>query len=260
MQSDHENIKKSCVKRMTRRLSTVAISTLAGFSMLAPGMANAQSSCMENRPTLTVTGQAEVTQAAKTVEIHSYFRERSSDSKSATGALNKRFNTLLESIKVDLPDSVTLEADQIRINPQFSYNNSRRYIDHYTASRSLKLRDVPVEKAGKWVEVLSDANPSRLSLNNYKAGGDSTQNTALRLAVENARDKAQAMGEALDQPIGPAVCIDETRSPRVQRRMMNDVAESLSASAKSNTPSVEAGQVSDSARVEVVFALVEPER
>ena len=224
---------------------------LAAFSATA-----AASACVEDTPTVTATGEATIEMPAETVDIQASYQEQAKSSAAASRALERDFGPLLDDIRSDLPDGVALEAATVRIQPHWTYNDGERDLMFYSATRSLNLNEVPVDKAGEWVEVLSESDPNTLSLRNYQANTERNPHPALSAAVENARDKAATMAGTVGQGIDHALCITDHRVTRPQPIRAEAMTRGLQANAASApTPEIEPGSVSYNATVEVVFEL-----
>ena len=232
------------------RLIACAIAAALLTGLPAIGSAAA---CGDNQNGVRTQAQGQIERTATHLDIRSSFQSRADTPDKAMTALESRFAPVLEASRESDLGSGRVEADQVRIRPRFSHqDNGVRRVSGYSASRTITLARLPVEQAGHWIEQFAEAGVSNLSIENNRALTDEPIGAeALALAVESARDKAQAMAAALDQSIGDAMCIETLSRATAPAR---DRVMAASASA-APAPSIEPGQVSATARVEVVFAL-----
>ena len=209
-------------------------------------------------PHIEVQGEARLSLEADLVNIHASFSTENRDSQLAIQDLEQDFGLLLRDLKRQVPKGARLEAGQITIYPRRTQHKDAWQITGYTASRDLKLIDLPVAEAGKWIEKITDGKPSQLGPINYHSSQSSqSRNPALEGALKDAQEKAQLMAKSLGQNLGRALQIQETSSPRVAlsvaapRMMM--AADSAN---ESITPELAPGKVEASARVRVIFELL----
>lgn len=205
-------------------------------------------------PHLQVMGEARLSFEADLVDIHASFTAENQDSQLAIQDLEQDFNLLLRNLNRKVPKGTRLEAGQIAIYPRRTQRNDTWQITGYTASRDLKLVDLPVAEAGEWIEKIAAGKPSQLGPMNYHASQSSqSRNPALKGALEDAQEKAQLMAASLGQKLGRALQIEEIASPRVEAQRMLMAADSVS---RSSAPELAPGKVEAIARVSVIFELL----
>jgi len=205
-------------------------------------------------PHLQVDGEARLSLDADLVNIHASFSAEHKDSQLAIQTLEQDFNLLLRNLKRQVPQGARLEAGQISIYPRRTQRNETWQITGYTASRDLKIIDLPVEDAGKWVEKITEGKPSQLGPMNYHSSqAGKSRNPALKAALKDAQEKAALMAKSLDQNLGRALQIQEIASPRVEAQKMFMAADSVT---RSSTPELAPGKVEATARVRVIFELL----
>ncbi len=233
---------------MNRRLFSLAL-TLSSLLLAQPLIANNWAPT----PHLTVEGEARLTLEADLADLQASYSSEHSDSRLALQELESTFGNLLRSLRRQVPEGARLEAGEVRISPNHSRQNDTWKVTSYTATRSLKLTDLPVAKAGEWLDKLAQGQPSQLGPMVYRSSqADSQQHPALELALEEARNKAQVMAGSLGQNLGSALQIEEISSPGIQPR-----AAVMAASRQADsTPELEPGLVEATARVRVVFELL----
>lgn len=205
-------------------------------------------------PHLQVEGEARLSLDADLVDIHASFSAEHQDSQLAIQTLEQDFSLLLRNLKRQVPKGAQLEAGQITIYPRRTQRNETWQITGYTASRDLKIINLPVTEAGKWVEKITEGKPSQLGPMNYHSSqAAKSRNPALKGALKDAQEKAKLMANSLGQNLGRALQIQEITSPKVASQKMLMAADTVS---RSSTPEVTPGQVEATARVRVIFELL----
>lgn len=205
-------------------------------------------------PHLQVEGEARLSLDADLVDIHASFSAEHRDSQLAIQTLEQDFSLLLRNLKRQVPKGAQLEAGQISIYPRRTQRNETWQITGYTASRDLKITDLPVEDAGKWVEKITEGKPSQLGPMNYHSSqAAKSRNPALNAALKDAQEKAQLMAASLGQNLGRALQVQEISSPRVAAQKMFMAADSVT---QSSAPELAPGKVEATARVRVIFELL----
>lgn len=205
-------------------------------------------------PHLEVQGESRLTLQADRVDINATFSAEHRDSRLAMQELENQFGNLLRTLRSQVPDGARLEAGQVRIHPRHTQRGDTWQISGYVASRDLKLVDLPVAEAGQWVERITDGRPSQFGPIHYRSSQASdSRNPALEAALKDAQDKASIMAASLGQNLGRALQVKEISSPGVQPRMAVMAADSAR---MESAPELEPGLIETSARVQVVFELL----
>jgi|AntRauTorckE6833_2_1112554.scaffolds.fasta_scaffold07135_4 uncharacterized protein YggE len=206
------------------------------------------------QPHLKVAGEATLTLDADRVDIHSSFTSDHQNSHLALQELESRFGNLLRSLRRQLPETARLEAGQVRVHPRHKRNNDEWQVIGYTATRDLTVLDLPVEKTGEWVEKITQGQPNKLGpLNYHSTQATHQRNPALEQAITDAHNKAKIMAATLGQQLGKALQVEEISSPGIQARSAVMVADS----SRESTPEMQPGRVETSARVQVIFELLD---
>ena len=203
---------------------------------------------------IQVEGAAKISLAADLVNISASFSAEDADSQLALQVLEKHFQQLQRSLQRQLPQGASVEAGQVSLYPRRQQQQETWQIVGYTASRDLKLVNLPIATAGQQLEKIIAGKPSQLGpLHYHSSQVSSSRNPALQQALADAHNKAAFMAKSAGQKLGRVLYIEEISSPQValQRGVM--AAEAIMADA--STPELNPGQVEATARVRVVFAL-----
>lgn len=205
-------------------------------------------------PHLEVQGEARLNLEADLVNINASFTAEHQDSQLAIQDLEQDFKLLLRDLSRQIPEGARLEAGQITISPRRTQRNDTWQITGYTASRDLKLIDLPVAQAGKWVEKIAVGKPSQLGpLHYHSSQASQSRNPALTAALKDAQEKAELMATSLGHKLGRALQVQEISSPRVGAQRMLMAADSAN---ESSALVLAPGTVEATANVHVVFELL----
>lgn len=206
-------------------------------AVLAAAPAAAQTSEM---PVIVTTGQAEVKRAPDRAWVNINAESRSKDPREA-----QRMNTAAMDAVMAALRKMNLGNDAIRttgyeLHPEFDYANGRQTLRGYMARNSIEVRVDDIARVG---DVLGAAVGSGATT----VGGlrfdlkdrDAAEREALRLAVADARARADAAAKGAGAEISRIQRIEEQRMspPEPPRPMMRQMAtESMAAAAPPITP------------------------
>ncbi len=189
------------------------VPVLSAFLLLcAASSAVAQDTPKFEFPVVVTSGEAEVKKAADRAWVSINAESRSRDPKDAQRANAEAMNAVMQKLK-----SLSLGGDAIRttgveLHPEFDYANGRQTLRGYVARNSIEVRVDDIAKAG---EVISAAVGSGAT----SVGGlrfdikerEAAEREALRLAVENARSRAEAAASGAGMRVERIVRIEDHR-------------------------------------------------
>lgn len=192
--------------------------------LAAAGAAAAQSADRAAQPPVIVTsGEAEVKRAADRAWVSVNAESRAKDPKEAQRLNTEAMNAVMQKLK-----SMGLGEDAIRttsfeLHPEFDYNEGRQRLRGYVARNTIEVRVDDVTRVG---EVLAAAVGSgattigglRFDIKDRAAA----EREALRLAVQNARARAEAVAAGADVKIDRIIRIEDHRAdmPEPPRPLM----------------------------------------
>lgn len=167
----------------------------------------------ENTSVVVTSGEAEVKRAADRAWVAINAESRSRDPKEAQRLNTEAMNAVMQKLK-----GMTLGDDAIRttafeLHPEFDYNNGRQTLRGYVARNSIEVRVDDVTRVG---EVLTAAVGSGAT----SVGGlrfdlkdrEGAEKEALRLAVANARGRAEAAASGAGMRVDRVLRIQDHRA------------------------------------------------
>ena len=233
-----------------------AVPILSAFMLCASSSAIAQDSAKFEFPVVVTSGEAEVKKAADRAWVGINAESRSRDPKEAQRANAEAMNAVMQKLK-----SMSLGGDAIRttsveLHPEFDYANGRQTLRGYVARNSIEVRVDEVAKVG---EVIAAAVGSGAT----SVGGlrfdikqrDAAERDALRLAVENARSRAEAAASGAGMRVERIVRIEDHRVGTPEPRPMIAMRQSMEAQAPVPDAPVTPGNITIRAMVTLTAAL-----
>lgn len=173
----------------------------------------------------------------------------------ARDSVERRSEQLLKAVRrFNLADK-DIEAGQVRIQPEYNWENNKRIQVGTRVSRMMQFR---IRDLSVYPDLLDAVFSSRVdslaqvSFSHSKA--EALQEKSLAKAVLNARNKAERMAAQLGQKVGKAYLVEEVGGGRpmpVARKEMMMMADSAPQSQGDYQP----GEISFSSQVRIIFYL-----
>jgi uncharacterized protein YggE len=209
-------------------MRAVRLAAICLVSCSAPLMAQDS----QQNPVIVTTGQAEVKRAPDRAWVTIVAESRSKDPKEAQSLNVAAMTGVMEKLK-----GMNLGAEAVRttayeLHPEFDYDRGKQTLRGYLARNAIEVRVDDIARTG---DVLGTAVESgatsvgglRFDLKDREAA----EREALRLAVRDARARADAAASGAGVQIGRVQRVEEQRGgPEPPRPMMRQMTtESLSA-------------------------------
>lgn len=241
---------------------TILPAALVLLSSCAPAVAQtalppSPRSLETEKGTIQVTGQASLSVPADLVRI-AFTVETEAPS---AGEATEKNAALMEAVVAALRGSsipgLDLETYGYTLRPEYEVardGSGTRTISGYRVQNNLRVSLPDVDAAGEILDLAVNAGANRVANLQFEATDTkSARMEALRLAVQNAREQAEAIASAMGVSLGIALEVQggvSAPNPRAPAGIM------LRASAESTTP-VEAGDQMVAASVTVTFRILE---
>jgi hypothetical protein len=196
---------------------------LAALSLASPALAQSR----PDSPTIVTTGQAEVKMAPDRAWVAVNAESRAKDPKEAQRLNADAMNAVMAKLK-----GMNLGADAIRttayeLHPEFDYANGRQTLRGYVARNSIEVRVDEIARIGDVLgAVVGSGATSVGGLRFDLKDRDGAEREALRLAVLDARGRAEAAASGAGRQILTVWRIEEQRmsGPEPPRPMMRQMA------------------------------------
>jgi uncharacterized protein len=156
-------------------------------------------------------------------------------------------------------DERRIRMESLRLQPRREYvQETRRWVERgFEAVRDVVVHVDDIERLPDVVTRVVQRGANRLNQVSYELSNrDEARNAALRIAVENARSKAELMASVLGERLGPVRTITEQQFdfPRPMYRAAMDMA-AVSAEAAPEPEAFASGEIEVRATVQLVFDL-----
>jgi hypothetical protein len=201
----------------------------------------------QNPPELSVivtTGQAEVKMAPDQAWVTIVAESRSKDPKEAQRLNVAAMNAVMQQLKAMNLGADTIRTTAYELHPEFDYANGRQTLRGYLARNAIEARVDDIARVG---DVLgATVGSGATSVGGLRFGlkdRDGAEREALRLAVRDARTRADAAASGAGVQIVRVQRIEEQRSggPEPPRPMMRQMT--MEASAAAMAPPVTPGPI-----------------
>lgn len=173
------------------------------------GQPASQTAAEQTPGTLTVSGSAQVSAAPDRAVISLGAVAQASEAAAAQADVNDAVTRAIESIKQLGISDERISTTSISLQPVYSRERPRqpdRFEDEpeepriigYRASNTLQIEVADLSSLGRIIDAGVEAGVNRIQGVNFTLSDDTSQRAeALRLAVQRAKTKAQAMASAL---------------------------------------------------------------
>jgi uncharacterized protein YggE len=230
----------------------VRYASLAILLLLAPSAASAQPQPAPAVPTVVVTGEGLVNAVPDRAWITIGAESRASNPREAQRLNSEAMRPVQEKLKAAgvAPDAIrTIGYD---VQYEFDIVNNKRVGRGYVARNTIEVRVDAVDRVGEYLELAVGSGATSLGGIRFDLKDHTRlEREAMRLAVTDARFKAEAAAEGAGRAIDRIVKIEEQGAAPpipIQTR-------TFAAQAADSSPPISAGQIQIRARVTLTAAL-----
>jgi uncharacterized protein YggE len=205
-------------------------------------------------PVIVTAGEAEVKKAPDRAWVSINAESRAKDPKSAQSANAAAMAAVLKTLRSSGIADEAIRTTAFDLQPEFDYANGRQTLRGYVARNGIEVRVDEVTRVG---EVLAAAVGSGAT----SVGGlrfdlkdrVGAEREALRLAVQDARTRADAAASGAGMKVDRVLKIEDHRGPSPEPRPLMEMRAQM-ASAPADVP-VAAGNISIRAVVTLTAAI-----
>lgn len=160
---------------------------------------------------LTVAGAGVVSIMADQASVVVGVEEISDNVLEAQSSVNSKINAISEALLQAGVEPKNLSTEQIYIDTNYDTTFTVRRMTGYTVSNRISITTSEIDKLGEYIDLAFKAGANTLGSVSFSAKEtEPAQEEALRLAVENAREKAEVIADASGLEIVRIVSIDES--------------------------------------------------
>lgn len=201
--------------------------------------------------TVTASGTGETLEAPDMAQMYFGATVTTDEAASALNQANAIAEEIAAAVKNAGVAAEDIQTANVSVYPQQNYEGDRVIVTGYQASIqvSVKIRDI--EAVGDVIGAASEAGANEISGPSFMLDDDADANAeAIKLAIEDARARAEVMAKASGKSLGEIISVNETGA---STPIYYGAARDSMAAAES--VAIEPGQLNIATSVTVVFEL-----
>lgn len=164
---------------------------------------------------LTVTGSGSVAVTADCVTIVLGVSETAKEVSEAQDAVNTKISAIYDALLAAGLEPKEIGTDSLSIDAEYDYSSitGTSKLTGYTAQNTLKIQTDRLDQAGAYIDAAFAAGANTLNYIRFSARNtEEAQQQALRLAVQQARTKAETLADAAGLKIESVTSMEESTS------------------------------------------------
>lgn len=178
--------------------------------ILALMLVVAAQTALADEPELTVRGTGVVQVTADRATIVLGVRESDPDVREAQTTVNEKINAVYNALIGAGIDQKDIGTQSIYIYANYDYSGDEERIVGYTATNTLSISTSNIDKVGEYIDLAFEAGANTLDNIDFSTcNSEGAQKEALKLAVQNALEKAEIIAESAGKKVAGIVSIDE---------------------------------------------------
>jgi uncharacterized protein len=191
------------------KITIAALLVLAAAALAGVGRPEAADSASDDaRPGITVTGTGEVRSAPDRADLTFSVHSDGTTAAATLAANSAELRRLIAALKGAGVESSNLRTEHLGVSPR--YNDGKVGTNGYSAEAYLTVTDQGLERAGRLIDVGVSAGADAVSGPALSIEDrDAQYRQALKLAVEDARAKAESLAEAAGVSLGKVTAMVE---------------------------------------------------
>lgn len=206
--------------------------------------------------TITVSGRETVKTVPDMAEIVYSVSTQDKDAASCQKANTEKVNQLFAELKALGVEEKSIQTSGYDISPRYDWDRNGEIVG-YEATTQVTVSDVSLAQVGEVLEKSVESGVNQVqSLSFLASDYDKSYQEALKMAVAQAQEKAQALADASGCTLGRPVHITEYGSDQSTRYVNVNAMRSMKMEATEDMAmSVMAGEIDVEANISVDFAI-----
>lgn len=201
--------------------------------------------------TITASGTGETLEAPDMAQMYFGATVTTGDAATALSQANDIAKEITAAVKGAGVAAEDIQTANVSVYPQQNYEGDKVTITGYQATIQVSVKVRDIEAVGDVIGAASGAGANEISGPSFMLDDDADANaTAIELAIEDARARAEVMAKAAGKSLGEIISVSETG---VSAPVYYGAARDTMAAAES--VAVEPGQLNITTSVTVVFEL-----
>ncbi len=225
----------------------------------APVFAQPQTTQAPQTPVIVTSGEGIVTKAPDRAWVTIAAESRAKVAADAQRANTDAMTAVLDKIKAAGIPAEAIQTTGYNLQPEFDYVGGRQTLRDYVARNQVQVKIDTLARTGDVIAAAVATGATNVSNVRFDLKDrDSAERDALRLAVRDARGRADAAAAGAGVQIGGVQRIDEQRDQQIVRAMAAPVMTMMRADAPQTAVPVEAGEIEVRAHVTLTVWIKNP--
>lgn len=217
-------------------------------------MALSQMHAQDAKPLITVTGEGKVKVVPDEVSISVSAQSKGAKAVDVKKENDTKVDAVLKYLKKMGIDAKDFQTTRVNLNDQYDYEKKKH---NYYAIQSIQILVKDLTKYDVLMEGLVDSGINNISNIEFKSSKIAVyQSEARKLAIQNAKLKAQDYVGALGQKIGMAWSITDNSQDSYPRPRYETMSMKMAQDVMGGNETLAAGEIEVVATVSVSFLLV----
>ena len=176
----------------------------------AAGSLGAGTAGVFSQNSITAEGEGKVQVVPDIAEISLNITTEGTDAGQVKDDNSKKYNEVVAFLQSKGIAETSVQTEDVYLNPKYDWSSSEQKLVGYTMTTSLRVSDIAIDTLGELLDSAVDAGINGIQSVSYLSSSyDETYNEALKLAVENAKNKAAAIAEAGGASVGAVTGVTE---------------------------------------------------
>ena len=146
---------------------------------------------------ITAEGEGKVQVVPDIAEISLNITTDGTDAQQVKEENTQKYNQVVDFLRAQGIGETSIKTEDVYLNPKYDWSSDEQKLVGYTMTTSLRVSDIPIDNAGALLDSAVGQGINGIQSISYLSSEyDAKYNEALKLAVENAKSKADAIAEA----------------------------------------------------------------
>jgi len=193
---------------------------------------------------ITVSGEGKITAAPDVAILDVGLVTEGQTVNDAQKQNNDKMNNVVKAVKDQFKiEAKDLKTENYSVSPKYNWDNGHQTINGYTVNQNLQIKVRNFDDVGSIIAKATELGANQVSGPNFMIDDiEKYRAQAREEAIKQAKDKAKVLADQVGIKLGRIVNFSEGGSDYVPVPMYSDMAQSLSAAARTvPAPQIESG-------------------
>ncbi len=208
------------------------------------------------RDTITMDGEGKISGKPTLARVEAGVYTEASDVKNAQNQNTQKMNSILAGIKALGVKEEDIQTSNYNIYPKFDYTNGKQNLMGYTVSQSLTIKVRDLAKVGDVLAKAGELGANQVNGVNFSIDDPaSLKQDARKKAMDNARNKAKELADALGVKIVRVVSFSESSGGYAPAPWLSSAKAMDTSGREMIAPEIATGSLDVTSNVSVTFEI-----